>query len=176
LRPAPRSWIVAAKLVATVDALSGGRLNLGVGVGHVAGEFEALGLEFRQRGAMTDEYLRVMRELWSSNCASFTGRWVSFHDLCPLTRPVQQPVPLLIGGDAPRSMRRALEFDAAWAPERPPTPHGGELRRPRLEPAEAREQITEIRELGIDEVIIDIPANKATYAANMEFAASLIGS
>jgi alkanesulfonate monooxygenase SsuD/methylene tetrahydromethanopterin reductase-like flavin-dependent oxidoreductase (luciferase family) len=125
---------------------------------------------------------------------------------------------LLVGGDGPRSMRRALEFEAAWAPgqgtidelrakmdtlrtlsaeagrqcprvvarwlvhpvapgaERPPIPHSGELRRPRLEPAEAREQIAEIRELGVDEVIIDIPASKATYAANMEFAASLISS
>jgi probable F420-dependent oxidoreductase len=213
-----RNPIVAAKLVATIDALSGGRVDLGVGVGHVAAEFEALGLPFRQRGAMTDEYLRVMRELWSNDCASFTGRWVSFQDLCPLTRPLQQPMSLLVGGDGPRSMRRALEFEAAWAPgqgtidelrakmdtlrtlsaeagrqcprvvarwlvhpvapgaERPPIPHSGELRRPRLEPAEAREQIAEIRELGVDEVIIDIPASKATYAANMEFAASLISS
>lgn len=213
-----RNPVVAAKLVATVDALSGGRVDLGVGVGHVAAEFDALGIPFSQRGAMTDEYLNVMRELWSNDCASFTGRWVSFQDLCPLTRPVQQPMSLLIGGDGPRSMRRTLEFDAAWAPgqgtvdelrtkiatlrrlsaeagrdcprvvarwlvhpiapgaERPPIRHSGELRRPRLEPAEAREQIAEIRELGVDEVIIDIPASRTTYAANMEFTASLIGN
>jgi probable F420-dependent oxidoreductase len=211
-----RNPVVTAKLVATVDVLSGGRVDLGIGVGHVVGEFEALGVPFRDRGAMSDEFLRAMRVLWSQDCASYSGRWVSFQDLCPLTRPVQQPLPLLIGGDGPRSMRRALEFGAGWAPgqgtieqlrakvatlrelaaaacracprivarwlvhpiaagaQRPPIPHSGELRRARLEPGEAREQIAQIRELGVDEVIIDIPARAATYAANMEFAASLI--
>lgn len=210
-----RNPVVTAKLAATVDVLSGGRVDLGVGVGHVAGEFAALGLPFRDRGAMSDEFLRAMRVLWSRDCASYSGRWVSFQDLCPLTRPVQQPLPLLIGGDGLRSMRRALEFGVGWAPgqgtidqlrakvatlrelvgaasqdcprivarwlmhpipaaaRRPPIPHRGELRRPRLVPGEAREQLAQIRELGVAEVIVDIPASKDTYAANMEYAASL---
>lgn len=208
-----RDPVVTAKVVATLDVLSGGRIDLGVGVGHVAGEFAALGVRFEDRGAMTDEYLRAMRTLWAHDCASFEGRWVRFDDLCPLTRPLQDPLPLLIGGDGPRSMRRALEHDAGWAPGqgtiadlerkvrqlddlaaeagrprprvvarwlvhpvqpgavRPPIPHRGELRRPRLDAAEAREQLEQIAALGIDEVIVDIPAKDTTYLENMAFVA-----
>lgn len=209
-----RDPIVAAKLVATVDRLSGGRLDLGVGVGHAKGEFAALGVPFEERGRRADEYLRAMRTLWESDCATFHGRWVSFTDLCPMTRPVQQPVPLLVGGDGPRSVRRALEFDAGWAPGQGsidqlaerfamagrladeagrPRPrivarwlvhpvelgahrtmirHRGELRRPRLDPVEAREELHRLRELGVDEVIVDIPARRDTYLANLDLVAN----
>lgn len=212
-----RNPIATAKMIATLDQLSKGRIDFGIGIGHVASEFEALGIPFPDRGRMTDEYLRVMQTLWTNDCASFSGRWVSFTDLCPLTRPVQDPLPLLIGGDGPRSMRRALEFGAGWAPgqgtmdeleakismlrevaaeagaerprvvarwlihpvepgaPRPPIRHRGELQRPRLEPAEAREELARMREMGVDEVIVDIPPNAKTYLGTIEFiAASLL--
>lgn len=208
-----RNPIVTAKMVASLDVLSGGRIDLGVGIGHVAGEFAALGVPFEERGRISDEYLRAMRVLWDEDCASFDGHWVSFRDLCPLTRPTQQPFPFLVGGDGSRSMRRAIEHGAGWAPgqgtveeletkvtklreladtagqpcprivarwlvhpveagaERPPIPHRGELRRPRLDPSEAREQIDRIEALGIDEVIVDIPAHRNTYSSNMDLVA-----
>ncbi|KAA1423022.1 TIGR03619 family F420-dependent LLM class oxidoreductase [Mumia zhuanghuii] len=208
-----RNPVVTAKEVATVDRLSDGRVVLGVGVGHVRGEFEALGVPFDERGRRTDEYLRAMRALWEQDVASYEGEWVRFRDLCPLTRPVQQPLPVLIGGDGPRSMRRALEHDAGWAPgqgtieqlaakvaqlrtlaaevgkpcptivarwlvhpvedgaPRPPIPHRGELRRPRLEKAEAREQLARIAELGVSELIVDIPARHETYHRNIDLIA-----
>lgn len=211
-----RNPIVTAKMIATLDQLSKGRIDFGVGIGHVASEFEALGVPFQDRGRMTDEFLHVMRTLWTNDCASYTGRWSSFTDLCPLTRPVQDPLPLLIGGDGPRSMRRALEFGAGWAPGqgtmdelaakistlrelaaqaaadcprivarwlihpvapgevRPPISHRGELRRPRLEPAEARDQLDRMIELGVDEIIVDIPPRAQTYLPTMEYVATAV--
>lgn len=211
-----RNPIVTAKMIATLDQLSKGRIDFGVGIGHVASEFAALGLPFADRGRMTDEFLHAMRALWTSDCASFTGRWTSFTDLCPLTRPIQDPLPLLIGGDGPRSMRRALEFGAGWAPGqgtmdelaakiatlraladqadtscprivarwlihpvppgavRPPISHRGELRRPRLEPGEASAQLDRMHELGVDEIIVDIPPSASAYLDTMDYLASAV--
>jgi probable F420-dependent oxidoreductase len=211
-----RNPVVTAKMIATLDQLSRGRIDFGVGIGHVAGEFEALGVSFADRGRLTDEFLRVMRELWTQDCASFAGRWISFTDLCPLTRPVQDPLPLLIGGDGPRSMRRALEFGAGWAPgqgtidelaakiaqlrelaaaagkpcprivarwlihpvepgaEAPPIRHRGELRRPRLEPGQARDELAAMTELGVDEIVIDVPPHASSYLRTIEFVATTL--
>src|SRR5262249_39064088 len=73
--------IVLAKAVATLDVPSGGRVMLAIGVGRAEGEFEALGVPYHERGRMTDEYLEVMRLLWSDAEARFEGRYVSFKDV-----------------------------------------------------------------------------------------------
>ena len=102
-----RNPLVLAKEVATLDALSGGRVILGVGVGWLEEEFKALGVDFPGRGARADEYVAAMRALWTQDLASFSGPTVSFHDVYLRPAPVQRPVPIVIGGHSERAAQRA---------------------------------------------------------------------
>ena len=102
-----RNPIVLAKQVATLDALSGGRVILGVGVGWLEEEFKALGVPFDGRGERTDEYVAVMRTLWTMELASFAGDTVNFSDVYMRPLPVQRPVPIVIGGHSERAAQRA---------------------------------------------------------------------
>ncbi|QYJ16594.1 hypothetical protein Rxycam_02429 [Rubrobacter xylanophilus DSM 9941] len=113
-----RSPLVQAKMLATLDALCGGRLIVGVGVGWLPREFEALGVPFRRRGALTEEYLEAMRVLWTSEGpASFRGPTVNFEDVFCEPKPVQRPhPPLWIGGGSEAALRRAVRLGAAWHP------------------------------------------------------------
>jgi probable F420-dependent oxidoreductase len=116
-----RNPVVQAKLLGTIDVLSGGRLMLGTGTGHVRAESEALGVDFDVRGRMHDEYLRVIKAVLSSEEASFEGEFVRFGPLRTLIRPVQQPhPPIYVGGNAPRSIRRAAELGDGWLPSDAP--------------------------------------------------------
>jgi probable F420-dependent oxidoreductase len=118
-----RQAVVTAKMVSSLDALSGGRVVLGVGAGWVAAESAMLGVPFAERGPMTDEYLRAMLELWTSPSPSFAGKYVRFDDLHFEPRPIQKPhPPIWVGGHGRASLRRAVEFGAAWHPiNRSPT-------------------------------------------------------
>ena len=112
-----RNAVVTAKMVSTLDALSNGRVILGVGVGWVPAESQMLGLPFAERGAMTDEYLRVMRELWTSPEPSFSGRYNQLADFKFSPRPVQQPhPPIWVGGHSRSALRRTVEFGETWHP------------------------------------------------------------
>ncbi|HLE38345.1 MAG TPA: LLM class F420-dependent oxidoreductase [Acidimicrobiia bacterium] len=102
-----RNPVVLAKEVATLDRLSGGRVTLGVGVGWLEEEFRALGVPFAGRGERTDEYVAVMRTLWTEDLASFSGPTVEFRDVYLRPAPVQRPVPIVIGGHSERAARRA---------------------------------------------------------------------
>ena len=105
-----RPAIQQAKVAATVDSLSGGRLMLGVGSGYNENEFATLGLNVRKRGDMTDEYLACMKELWTSPVASFHGKYVNFDEMTISVRPAQQPYPpVLYGSHGPRPRRRIAE-------------------------------------------------------------------
>jgi len=109
--------VALAKALATLDVVSNGRVACGVGAGWMRAEFRRLGIPFAQRGAITDEYLRAMRELWTSDAPSFHGRYVSFEDVSFFPKPVQQPaIPLYIGGTGPRPFRRAAELGDGWFP------------------------------------------------------------
>ena len=109
--------IVAAKALATIDWLSGGRVTVTFGVGWLEKEFELLGLPFRERGAMADEYLAAMIELWTSDQPAFEGKYVSFRDVAFAPRPVQQPhLAIWMGGDADPALRRAARFAQGWWP------------------------------------------------------------
>lgn len=125
-----RNPLVQAKLIAGLDVLSKGRITLGAGSGHIPEESAALGAPYAERGAMTDEYLKVMRTLWTEDEASFHGRWVDFERMCPLTRPLQSPLPVWIGGKGPRVLRRVVALGQGWHPTRlSPDELAGELAR-----------------------------------------------
>jgi probable F420-dependent oxidoreductase len=106
-----------AKRLATIDTLSRGRLLLGVGVGWMREEAEALGTRFESRGARTDEYIAVMRTLWSEDVASFSGDHVSFDRVRCVPKPAQAGgVPILIGGHSPAAARRAGRLGDGFFP------------------------------------------------------------
>ncbi len=113
-----RNPLLAAKAIATLDVLSGGRVILGVGVGWLREEFEVLGLPpFDERGQVTDEYLRAFIELWTSDNPSFHGKYVQFDDISFLPKPVQKPhPPIWIGGESGPAIRRAAELGNGWHP------------------------------------------------------------
>jgi probable F420-dependent oxidoreductase len=107
--------IVLAKALATADWMSGGRMTVTFGVGWLEGEFDALGVPFRERGRIADEYLTVIKDLWTQETISFHGRYVSFDDVACEPKPVQQPhLPIWIGGDADAALRRAAKFATGW--------------------------------------------------------------
>ena len=110
-----RPAIQAAKVIATVDSLSGGRVMIGAGSGYNENEFRSLGLNIKERGDMTDEYLACMKELWTHPVASFHGKYVNFDDMTISVRPAQQPYPpVLYGSHGPRPYRRIAERYQGW--------------------------------------------------------------
>ena len=113
-----RPPILAAKILATLDVLSQGRLILGVGVGWMEEEFEALGTPpFAERGAVTDEYLRAYQELWTSPNPEFDGKYVQFSNIQFLPKPVQKPhPPIWVGGQSRPAIRRAATLGDGWHP------------------------------------------------------------
>jgi probable F420-dependent oxidoreductase len=113
-----RNPLVAAKALTTIDVLSQGRLVVGIGAGWMREEFDALGIpDFDQRGAVTDEYIRAMKELWTSDNPEFDGEYVRFSDISFLPQPVQKPhPPIWVGGESRRAMRRAARYCDGWYP------------------------------------------------------------
>ncbi|MGE5335536.1 MAG: TIGR03619 family F420-dependent LLM class oxidoreductase [Nitrososphaerota archaeon] len=110
-----RQPVLLAKQLTSIDILSHGRLSVGIGVGHVATEMEALGVPFAERGVRADEYLAAMRALWQESASSFAGRFVAFDGVVEHPRPIQQPnPPIIIGGHAPSSYRRAIQSGNGW--------------------------------------------------------------
>ena len=113
-----RNPLVAAKSLATLDVLSGGRLVVGVGVGWMREEFQALGLPpFEERGAVTDEYIRAFKELWTEDAPQFEGKYISFDNISFLPKPVQKPhPPIWVGGESRPALRRTAELADGWYP------------------------------------------------------------
>jgi len=112
-----RNPIATAKALATLDRMSGGRLTVGVGVGWNETEFAALGVPFHERGARTNEYLRLWQACWAPGKVSFAGKFVSFVDMHVNPKPVHQPhPPIWIGGTSDAALRRAARFAAVWQP------------------------------------------------------------
>ena len=106
-----------AKAAATLDVMSGGRLALGVGVGVIEQELNALGSPFHQRGAITNESIAIMKELWTQDDPSFRGEFYSFSGMKFSPKPVQKPhIPLLIGGTSRAAIRRAARLGDGWHP------------------------------------------------------------
>ncbi|MBT6371811.1 MAG: LLM class F420-dependent oxidoreductase [Acidimicrobiaceae bacterium] len=110
-----RNPVVLAKQLGTMDALTGGRVDLGIGVGWLREEFDALGIPWERRGARTDEYVAAMRTLWSGNSVSFDGDFVSFSGVSSNPKPVNGSVPIVIGGHSDAAARRAGRLgDGFW--------------------------------------------------------------
>ncbi len=109
--------VILAKRLATIDVLSGGRLMIGIGVGWLREEAEAVGVPFAERGARADEYIEVMRALWREGPASYHGRFFDFEEMKSHPKPVQTGgVPILVGGSSQAAARRAGRLGDGFFP------------------------------------------------------------
>jgi len=107
--------IALAQALATIDVLSGGRLMVGVASGWLREEFDLLGIPFRERGARTDEYLAVLRALWTEERVTYRGRFVRLEDAAFFPKPVQKPhPPIWIGGSSAAALRRVGRVGDGW--------------------------------------------------------------
>ncbi len=135
-----RNPVVTAKMLATLDVMSGGRVILGVGVGWLEEEFEALhSPPFAERGRVTDEYLRLMRECWSREPVEWKGRYYQMGEVSAMPKPLQKGgIPIWTGGHTDAALRRTGELADGWHPigQRPPAV---------LDPAEYAEKVAIIR-------------------------------
>ncbi len=113
-----RNPVPTAKVLASIDVLSNGRLVVGCGVGWMREEFEAVEAPpYEERGAVSDEYIEAFKELWTSEPPSFEGKYCRFSDISFLPKPVQKPhPPIWIGGESPPALRRAARLGDAWFP------------------------------------------------------------
>ncbi len=113
-----RGPVLTAKVLATIDVLSGGRLIVGCGIGWMEEEFVALGAPpYKERGAVGDEYIQAFKELWTSDSPTFEGKYCSFRNISFMPKPVQKPhPPIWIGGESPPALRRAAKYGDAWFP------------------------------------------------------------
>lgn len=113
-----RNVIHTAKMLSTIDVLSKGRLTVGVGVGWMKEEFEALDSPpFDERGAVGDEYIEAFRELWTNDDAVYDGNYTKFSEIHFNPKPVQKPhPPIWVGGESAPAMRRAARLGEGWFP------------------------------------------------------------
>lgn len=111
---------VVAKQAAQVDILSGGRLRLGIGVGWNHVEYEALGTEWKTRGARQAEQVKVLRKLWTEELVTFSGRFHELREVNIMPPPVQRPIPIWFGGSSDAVAKRAAELGDGWMPIIPP--------------------------------------------------------
>jgi len=113
-----RNPVLTAKMVASLDVLSNGRVTLGVGVGWLKEEFEALkSPDFERRGAVTDEWIAIFKQLWTNSPASYKGKFYSFADIRAEPFPLQKPhPPIWVGGHSPAALRRTARHGDGWHP------------------------------------------------------------
>ncbi len=113
-----RPAVLQAKMLATIDVLSKGRLTFGIGAGWMKEEFEALGVPpFAERGTVTDEYLMACRELWTKDDPRFEGKYVKFANVLFEPKPVQKPhPPIWVGGESGPALRRTARLGDGWYP------------------------------------------------------------
>jgi len=110
-----RHGVLTAKMAATLDVLSGGRLLLGVGIGWMSEEFDVMGMRFSERGAVTDEQIRLFRELWYKEKPEFHGKYYNMAGMTFLPRP-RGKIPILVGGNTLPALRRHGSGRRARAP------------------------------------------------------------
>ncbi len=109
--------IITAKALATIDWMSSGRAIVTFAVGWLKEEFDLLGVDFHKRGAMSDEYLAAIIELWTKDDPVFEGKYVSFRDVAFEPKPFQKPhLPIWMGGDADAALKRIARYGSGWWP------------------------------------------------------------
>jgi probable F420-dependent oxidoreductase len=112
-----RNPIVVAKMIATLDMLSEGRVIFGVGTGWMREEFDTLGVPHSERGRRTDEYIRIFKELWENDEPRFEGEFFQFSNIKFYPKPFQKPhPPIWVGGGSKRAVKRAVQFGNGWHP------------------------------------------------------------
>ena len=114
-----RDPVFTAKFLASVDVLSRGRVVLGVGIGWLKQEFDALSASYDDRAAVTDEYLRVLRNLWETETSSFEGRWKKYENMRMFPKGDRDragTIPIVVGGNQAAAHRRAAELGDGWHP------------------------------------------------------------
>lgn len=111
-----RNPLLLAKELATLDTLSGGRVELGLGVGWLKEEFDALGVPWQRRGARNDEYIAAMRALWAGPHAEFHGEFVDFAPVTCSPRPVKGAIPIIVGGDTDAAIARVARLADGYFP------------------------------------------------------------
>ena len=132
--PAYRNPFLLANTVATLDALSGGRVILGIGAGYMEGEFAALGVSYQERNELTDEAITAMRAAWTGESVVMHGRHFQAAGNTMLPKPAQENgPPIWVGGNSRRAMRRAVELADGWVPMPSPAKASGRLRTPGIE-------------------------------------------
>ncbi len=161
-----RNPILTAKMLASIDMLSKGRLTVGVGVGWMEEEFELLDAPpFAKRGAVTDEYLRAFKELWTSDDSHFEGEFCRFSGISFLPKPTQKPhSPIWVGGQSRAAIRRAAQLGDAWHPV-------GAIPAATLEPEELSENIAILgryaEKAGRDPGEIEVAMKAPLYDTNL---------
>ena len=112
-----RHPLLTAKMAATLDYLSNGRVILGVGSGWMEEEFDLLGSDYRRRGSVTDEHIAIYRAAWTQDNPTFHGKHFQISDVWMEPKPVQKPsIPIWVGSAAPAGIRRAARLGDGWAP------------------------------------------------------------
>ena len=128
-----RSPFLLAKTVATLDRLSAGRVILGVGTGYLQAEYDALGVDFEERNARFDESLAVCRLAWTGESVTYEGRHLTANAVTALPTPLQDPVPVWVGGNSALSLRRVAQHAQGWMPLLNPKALAARRRSPPLE-------------------------------------------
>lgn len=111
-----RQTVLVAKQAAALDVLSDGRFRMGIGIGWNKVEYESLGSEFTDRGARSEEQIALMRALWTKDSVNFEGKWHSVPDAGINPLPIQQPIPIWIGGGADVVIKRIARIGDGWMP------------------------------------------------------------
>jgi probable F420-dependent oxidoreductase len=157
-----RNPVLTAKILSSLDVLSGGRVILGAGVGWMEEEFQAMGLDtYKERGAVTDEYLQLYKELWTNENPSFDGKYYQLSGSGFEPKPAQKPhPPIWIGGHTGPAIRRAAKYGDGWMPIglRPPAV---------LDPEELGGKIARLRKLTVE-------AGRPENAVDLTFSTSVV--
>src|SRR5215472_3208850 len=173
-----RNPVVTAKMLADIDSLTRGRLELGVGVGWLREEFEALAADFAARGKLAEEWITILRQLWTAGSPTgFDGQHYRFAPLALLPRP-GRPIPIVIGGNSRSALRRAARFGDGWHGVRlaPEQVHEAVRRlhadvadanrdpagfrvvmRTTVNPEDAGRELESYAAAGVDELIVEVP-------------------
>lgn len=195
-----RNPVVRAKELATLDVLSGGRVEYGVGIGWSEEEYAALGVPFARRGARCDEYIDAMRVLWSERRPTMKGEFTAFDHVVFEPKPLQRPgIPIVIGGNSPAALRRVARLGDGW--------HGWKLSVTELEerlrqldelldqhgrqrdqlklnmgipfrgePGELASYAAQVEALGMDELVVALGISRHSFRQQLGSYAAALGS